>query len=290
MQTPLDFLVIGHAARDAQPDGTFRLGGTVTYAALLAARLDMRVGIVTSGTPREAADLMAAIPGAEVACKPAATPTVFENSYEGDRRTQYLRARAEPLTAADVPIAWRATPIALLGPIADEVEASVSASLVASSGILGATPQGWLRRWDVDGRVRPATWSNAGDILPHLGALVCSVEDVAIAAGDDPAREVVAAWAARVPRVVVTDGPRGARLWEGGEEVARVPAFVSEEVDPTGAGDTFAAAFLIALRQGRSPLDAVRYAHAAASFVVAAPGTSGIPSEAQIAARLEMRQ
>jgi 1D-myo-inositol 3-kinase len=306
MDTPPDFLVIGHVAQDLQPDGTFRLGGTVTYAALLAARLGLRAGIVTSGTPREAAALEAAIPGVAVACKPAATPTIFENRYEGDRRTQYLRARAEPLTDADVPEDWRAAPITLLGPIADEVDASVAACLSSSPllgsvspfpqekaggwRVRGATPQGWLRRWDPAGCVHPTSWSNAAEILPHLGVLVCSVEDVAVAAGNDPARDVVATWAARVPYVVVTDGPRGARLWHDGREAARVPAFVVAEADPTGAGDAFAAAFLIALWRGRGPLEAMRYAHAAASYVVAAPGASGMPTEAQIAVRLEAQE
>lgn len=286
MDTPPDFLVIGHVAQDLQPDGTFRLGGTVTYAALLATRLGLRAGIVTSGTPREVAALEAAIPGAAVACRPAATPTVFENRYEGGRRTQYLRARAEPLTAADVPERWRAAPLALLGPIAGEVDASVAACLAGPEGIRAATPQGWLRRWDADGRVHPTPWSGAEAILPHLDALICSVEDVAIAAGDDPAHEVIAAWAARVPRVVVTDGPRGARLWRDHQDVAHVPAFAVPEADPTGAGDTFAAAFLIALWRGRDPLDAMRYAHAAASYVVTTQDTSGMPTEEQIAARL----
>lgn len=289
MDTPPDFLVIGHVAQDLQPDGTFRLGGTVTYAALLATRLGLRAGIVTSGTPREVAALEAAIPGASVACRPAATPTVFENRYEGGRRTQFLRARAEPLTAADVPEDWRAAPIALLGPIAGEVDASVATCFAGTAAILGATPQGWLRRWDGDGRVYPTPWSGAEAILPHLDALICSVEDVAIAAGDDPAHEVevIAAWAARVPRVVVTDGPRGARLWRYNQDVAHVPAFaVLEEADPTGAGDTFATAFLIALWRGRDPLDAMRYAHAAASYIVTTHGTSGMPTEAQIADRL----
>ena len=98
--------------------------------------------------------------------------------------------------------------------------------------------------------------------------------------------EVIAAWAARVPRVVVTDGPRGARLWRDHQDVAHVPAFAVPEADPTGAGDTFAAAFLIALWRGRDPLDAMRYAHAAASYVVTTQDTSGMPTEEQIAARL----
>jgi len=293
---PPDFLAVGHVARDVQADGTFRLGGTVTYAALLAARLGLRAAVVTSGTPAEADALREAIPGVAVALAPADTPTIFENRYDGDRRTQFLRARAATLTARDVPPEWRSAPIALLGPIAAEVDASVAASLAAADDrfgrrVRGATPQGWLRAWDASGRVRPVPWAGAGAVLPHLDALICSEEDVATAAGDDPAGAVVADWAARVPCVVVTDGPRGARLWYGdpgaGSQPAHVPAFTVAEVDPTGAGDTFAAAFLIALWRGLDPLAAARYAHAAAAYVVAAPGPSGIPTEEQIAARLQ---
>lgn len=284
MHTPPDFLVIGHIAQDLQPDGSFLLGGTVTYTALLALRLGLSVGVVTSGTPREVADFAAAVPGAMVACTPAQTPTIFENHYSGDRRQQYLRARAASLFADDVPKAWRAASIALLGPVAAEVDASVAACL--TSPLCAATPQGWLRGWDIDGRVYPVPWTSANTVLPHLGALICSVEDVAMAAGDTPSEEVITAWAARVPAVVVTDGPRGATIRQQGQPPQHIPAFAVEALDPTGAGDVFTAAFLIARWRGCEPLAAVRYAHAAASYVVAAPGISGIPTELQIAARL----
>jgi sugar/nucleoside kinase (ribokinase family) len=65
-----------------------------------------------------------------------------------------------------------------------------------------------------------------------------------------------------------------------------VPAHVVPDVDPTGAGDVFAAAFVIALWRGKPALEAVRFAHAAASFVVEAPGASGIPTEERIRGRL----
>jgi sugar/nucleoside kinase (ribokinase family) len=292
-----DFLVLGHVAQDLQPDGSYRLGGTVTYAALLAARLGLRVGIVTSGTEHEVAALHALLPDAQVACVPAPTPTIFENRYDAGRRTQYLRARATPLTAADVPPGWRTAPIALLGPIAAELDPSVAACLAVPSPpfLVGkgpearfraATPQGWLRAWDDTGRVRPIPWAEADVVLPHLTALICSEEDVAIAAGGASSNDMLASWAARIRYLVVTNGPRGARLWMEGRSPVHVPAFPVPELDPTGAGDTFAAAFLIALWRGAEPLEAVRYAHAAASYIVAAPDTSGIPSEEQIIARL----
>jgi 1D-myo-inositol 3-kinase len=272
-----DFVVVGHVAVDVQPDGSYRLGGTVTYAALLAARLGLRVGIVTSGTEREGEALALAIPGARIVRMDAPTATIFENIYEGDRRTQYLRGRARALRAEDVPEAWRVAPIALLGPIAAEVDPSVAVRLdVGRPGAIRATtPQGWLRAWDATGRVSPTAWARAGAILPHLSALVCSVED-----------GVLASWAARLRYLVVTDGPRGARLWVGGGSPIDVPAYRVPDVDPTGAGDVFAAAFLIALWRGEPALEAVRFAHAAAAFVVATPGASGMPTEEQIRGRM----
>jgi 1D-myo-inositol 3-kinase len=298
-----DFLVLGHVAQDLQQDGSFRLGGTVTYAALLAERLGLRVGIVTSGTEREVAALRALLPEAQIACVPSTTPTIFENRYDAGRRTQYLRARAALLTAADVPSAWRDAPITLLGPIAVELTPSIAAFLAhttsASPSLVGkgpgvrlraATPQGWLRAWDASGRVTPTPWATANDILPHLNALICSVEDIAIAASSDASattEALLVSWAAYVRYLVVTDGPRAARLWVDGRSPVLVPAFTVPEVDPTGAGDTFAAAFLIALWRGLSPRDAVRYAHAAASYVVVTSGASGIPTDDQIRARLQ---
>ena len=44
---PVDYLIIGHITRDLTPDGP-HLGGTVTYSALMAQALGLRVGIVTS--------------------------------------------------------------------------------------------------------------------------------------------------------------------------------------------------------------------------------------------------
>ncbi len=294
MHTPTevpDFVVVGHVAQDRQPDGSYRIGGTVTYAALLAARLGLRVGIVTSGTSRERVSLALTVARAEIVCVPSRTATIFENTYDGDRRTQYLRARARTLRAEDVPEAWRAAPIALLGPIAAEVDPSVAAWLdVGGSGaIRAATPQGWLRAWDATGRVTPISWADAGAIVPHLSALICSEEDVAVAASSE-VREttdaLLASWAAQVRYLVVTDGPRGARLWVDGGAATHVPAYPVADVDPTGAGDVFTAAFLIALWRGDTALDAVRYAHAAASYVVAMLGTTGIPTEDQIRARM----
>ena len=279
-----DIVVVGHIAQDVQTDGSLRLGGTVTYAALLAAQHGLHVGVVTSGTPREAAAFGVLVPTASVICIPAATPTIFENRYQGDHREQILLARAAPLTAVAIPPAWYAAPIVLLGPIADEIAPEVAACFTGAIRV--ATPQGWLRGWDAAGRVYPIPWRAADALVSHLTALVLSVEDLAIAAGEVAADALIATWAARVPCVVLTDGPRPAHVWWHGVGPQSVPAFGVAASDPTGAGDTFTTAFAIAWWRTHDIAYAIRYGHAAASFVVQAPCFTGMPTPAAITSLL----
>jgi ribokinase len=84
---------------------------------------------------------------------------------------------------------------------------------------------------------------------------------------------------------VVTLGDRGARI---GDEL--VPAFPARAVDTTGAGDAFCAALAVALAEGASDLDAVRWGCAAGAHMVEHPGViPGLPTRAQLEARLAVR-
>jgi len=84
--------------------------------------------------------------------------------------------------------------------------------------------------------------------------------------------------------LVVTLGEQGARL--GDEHVAAFPANV---VDTTGAGDAFAAAFAVALAEGRDAHEAVRWGCAAGSYMVEHPGVvPGLPTRLELEARLEV--
>ncbi len=61
------------------------------------------------------------------------------------------------------------------------------------------------------------------------------------------------------PVVCTTLGAGGARVrWRGGSDA--VSAVEAREVDPTGAGDTFAAAFVVASLAGAGPVEAAREA------------------------------
>jgi 1D-myo-inositol 3-kinase len=259
--TAPDFLAIGHVVRDIVPGG-WRLGGTVTHAAVQAQRLGLRAGVVT----RSAADLglEQLLPDIEVRRIPSETTTTFENRYERGRRIQHVWEQAPPIGAEHVPQEWRKARMVLLGPVLGEVP--VGLGRLFSGSLLGYCPQGWLREVRPDGLVVRRAWAGAASL--HGGdVVVVSEEDVE---GNDVALEM---WAREVPVVVVTEGGRGARVHADGRW-RHIDAFPGEEVDPTGAGDVFAAALVVSLGESGGVAVAARFAAAAASLSVGGAGAT----------------
>ncbi len=266
---PVDYLVIGHITVDLTPT-SLTLGGSATYAALTARALGMRVGIVTTRGDEIPLDLP---DGIQVVSGKAEHSTTFENIYTPDGRIQYLRHLAPKIDFSSVPEAWRRAKIIHLGPVAQEVEPQIPADFHPE--LVGRTPQGWMRTWGDDGRVKPSPWKPLGDPLDQAGAVVFSVEDVL---NDEEYIERIA----QVTRVLaVTEGASGCRLfWHGDSRRFRPPSV--KEVDPTGAGDIFAAAFFIRLLNTRDPWEAARFANRIAAISVTRPGISGVPSAREV--------
>lgn len=273
-----DFLTIGHVTRDLLSDGGWRLGGTVTFAALAARRLGLRPAIVTSAPPDILAALDVVLPNIALSVVPTSEATTFENIYTEHGRQQFLRGHAAPLTRLAVPDAWLDAPIVLLGPVAQEIDASLATAFPHS--LVAATPQGWLRQWATDGAVSPSPLANADMVLPYMRALILSREDV-----QTPADATIGAWAQVVPLIAVTRGAEGAVLWQNGVESELFPGYPAREIDPTGAGDVFAAAFLCSLHETGDATRAVDFANRAAACSVEAPGGENVPTRETIAAR-----
>lgn len=266
---PVDYLVIGHVAHDLTPTGP-RLGGTVAYSALTARALGMRAGIVTSSGPETS---LTPLNGISVVALQSPQSTTFENIYTENGRVQYLRAQAARIDFDSVPEAWRRASIIHLGPLANEINASLPKGF--SPGLLGITPQGWMRTWDADGLVSPREWTDNGAALAQAGAVVLSREDVG---GND---EVIEHFAHQTSVLAVTEGAAGAVLyWHGDRRRFRAPKV--KEIDATGAGDIFAAAFFVRLLTTRDPWEATRFATLVASRSVARVGLDGIPTPREL--------
>jgi sugar/nucleoside kinase (ribokinase family) len=265
---PIDYLVIGHLAVDITPRGK-RLGGTAAYSALTARAMGLRVGIVTSSAGDAPLDALAGIPLVNVAAEHS---TTFENIQTEDGRKQILHHRAAPILLDHIPQAWRSTTMIHLAPLANELDASLAEKL--SPSMLGLTPQGWMREWDAQGQVSPRKWMDEA-ALNRAGAVILSVED---AARD---LELVEEMAHHTRILCVTEGAAGAVLhWNGDRRRFRPP--VMDEIDSTGAGDIFAAAFFFRLYSTRDPWEAARFATQLAARSVLRVGLDAIPTLKEI--------
>lgn len=266
---PVDYLVIGHVTQDLTPQGPM-LGGTATYSSLTARALGLKVGIITAHDP--SVD-MSSLQGIPVAAAISETSTTFQNTQTPNGRIQHVYHPAPILTLADVPEVWRSTPIVHLGPVLQEVDPKLTRAFTNS--FIGLTPQGWLRTFNQDGLVHYTEWPEARYVLEGANAAVISIEDVQ---GNE---DIIDEMAASIRIFVVTEGSNGARLyWNGDVRTFRAPA--AQEVDPTGAGDIFAAGFFYRLSVTRDPWEAARFATQLASNSVTRRGLAGIPSMEEI--------
>jgi hypothetical protein len=203
---------------------------------------------------------------------PSETTTTFENRYDSGRRIQHVWEQAPPIGPEHVPQEWRRARMVLLGPVLGEVP--IGLGRLFSGSLVGYCPQGWLRDVRSDGLVLRRSWRKA-TCLRGGDLLVVSEEDVE---GDDVALE---AWVRDVPVVVVTEGRRGARVHANGRW-RHIDAFPQEEVDPTGAGDVFAAAFMVALSESGDVAVAARFGGAAASLSVGGEGAAAVATRDEI--------
>jgi 1D-myo-inositol 3-kinase len=263
-----DFVAVGHVTLDRFGGGV-RPGGAALYAAITAHRLGLSAGLLTSHGDDFPLDALP--PQIEVVTVPAPATTSFEHGEEAGIRVLTLRGRAQPLGAGDVPDDWAEAAVVLLAPVIDEVDPLVITRFPDAA--IGAAMQGWLRRAEPDGRIVPAPWEAPAFLLGRVQALFLSAADVA-------GQEAEALdWFQHVPIGVLTAGPSGALLFVNGQRY-EVPARAGDEVDATGAGDVFAAAFLVRSHLHDDAWDAARAASCAAGLSVSGEGWSRVPDRA----------
>ena len=272
----VDYLLLGHITVDRLDERRVVLGGTATYAALTAHHVGARVGVHTSSAYEPG--LIDTLGGVLVARIPAEYTTCFVNTYHDGQRQQTIESVADKLTYEQILPEWRHAPVVHLGPLCQELDAGLVGRFPRS--LVGVTPQGWLRAWDAEGRVHATDWPEAERVLGRADAVVISQDDVAD-------RSVIDDWARKARMLVVTLGDQGCDVYCQGHERYHSPAFKSAaEIDPTGAGDVFAAAFFWHLyKSNRDWHTAADWANCVASFVVEKRGVTGVPKLAEVEKR-----
>ena len=199
-------VVVGAATRDIAPDDPrgWKIGGGVTYSAIAAARLPIRVRALigiddTAANAHEIASIRAA--GVEVSLVPLASGPIFDNRRTPAGRVQYALAASDRLTVASLPPAWRSPDAALLAPVAGELSEEWSTAFAPATFVTLAA-QGLLRRLDPGQEVVRLAFEH-GPVIHRADAIALSPED--IVAGAPPIRD----WTRPGQTVLVTHGKRG---------------------------------------------------------------------------------
>ena len=270
------FLAIGHFCYDVTPNG-YMLGGSAAYSAITARNLGFKARVITA----VGVNFDRRIPlldGIEITYQESCNTTIFDNRYsENGQRQQSILSLGAKLKPQHITGDCCEAEIAYLCPIADEVDPDCIHSF--SGSLIGVTPQGWMRHRKNDSRTIAKRWGSAASILPYADVLILSDEDL----GTYPAE--LEKYIELTKIVVLTKGKRGATLYENGR-VLDSNAYPANEIDPTGAGDVFAAAFLIKYYETQLPQKALNFAHCAASFAVEGRYTANIPTLDSIRNRL----
>lgn len=248
----LDVCVIGHVVCDRNVIGGVERppapGGAAYYAGMAHLALGLKTLVVTRVAPADETLLLAELRahGAEVMNLSSPTSSVFCNIDAPEQpggRQQWVEAIAAPIRPDDLPDVtariWQ------LGPLTrDDLGPEVVARCRAAGGLVGLDVQG-LTRAVAGGEVHAHRPARAADYARDLDVMKADEDEITTFTGEDD----VAAAAEQARRlgareVLVTKADRGSTIYgpTGRIAIAAVPP--RHDVDPTGCGDTYLAAYL----------------------------------------------
>jgi len=290
----LDLVTVGHFAidhiqspHDDRPKQA--LGGSVTYVSLAARKLGAHVGVVSKvgdDFPNAYDELLSknGVDLSGVGKVKNATTTCFVLEYEDVNRRLFLRSRAPPILFEDIALMPKAKTVHV-APIVDEISSEVVEELRKKADIVSLDPQGFVRKFDANGRVSLKKWKDK-HILEQVDIYKSSLHEIRKVTGLRSLKasmKEIQNFGVRV--VIVTLGKRGAVLLFD-ETLARIPAYKPQKsVDPTGAGDVFAGAFLAEYIKKKEPMWCACAGSAMASFKMETVGPSFGGNEREVYSR-----
>ncbi|HMO59203.1 MAG TPA: sugar kinase [Roseiflexaceae bacterium] len=131
-----------------------------------------------------------------------------------------------------------------------------------------------------------ATRALCAPFLERADLIVPSSGEAAMLTGAADDADGCRTWAAAGKLVVLKRGAAGCRLFVANEEID-IAGFAADEVDPTGAGDSFCAGLTVGLLEGMPPVAACRFANAVGALAVTVRGPmEGAPTRAAVEALL----
>jgi sugar/nucleoside kinase (ribokinase family) len=250
--------LIGNLSRDVLPGAPPRVGGGSYHGARALQRLRVPARVVARCAPADGPALLPPLIrlGTPVRYVAGTATATFTFRYEGDVRHMSLDTLGDTWLPGDVPELPSSVRWVHVAPLARSDFPAQTLAAVGRRRRLSFDGQGLVRAPELGPLRLDANFDP--DVLRHVWVLKLSDEE-AEAIGDLAALHV--------REIVVTHGSRGATLYTGGvrDEVRARPV----DGDPTGSGDMFTTAYVIARNAGFAPLGAARRATAVVAAVLA---------------------
>jgi sugar/nucleoside kinase (ribokinase family) len=242
--------LIGNLSRDLLPGLAPRAGGGPYHAARALQRLRVPARIFARAAEADRETLLPSVvrlgtPTRFVSGNATAT---FSFSYDGDVRTMVVEALGDSWAPADIPVLPSGRWVHVAPLSRHEFPTETIAALARKRRVL-LDGQGLVRVPEVGPLQLDANFDP--EILRHIWVLKLADEEAEVVG--DPA-------ALGVREVLVTHGSRGSTVYYGGR-TEFVPAHPLR-ADPTGAGDAYSIAYLVARNTGFGPVGAARRATA----------------------------
>lgn len=291
------FIVIGHIVNDTEP--LDHPGGAVAYAGIAASYLGAETHIITKCPKGHPYIEFLESKGVHVHRLPSKSNdiTTFKNSYnEKGERKQIVLSKQELIQAPDfnnIPSDLLSNATILIGTVIGEVDIKLFPKL-ASLGNLAVAPQGYFRKIGKYGNVSHQEWIGFEKYLSSSQIVILSNEDLTL---EGIFQEKILKKLQKSSHIIVlTRGDGGATIYEQGKKPMRTFAFAllhSEIKDFTGAGDTYASAFLLFYDQTKDTKLASVIASLYAAVKISGMhgiGMESIPGKLEIALFLESRK
>ncbi len=251
------------------------LSGCSTNACLVAKRLGMsKVGLIGSVgrdfSERFQLDMKKY--GIETSLNAESERTggfrlVYDN--KGDRTLEVL-AVAEKITSKSIPEEFLDSNFFLIGPILGEVDFELIKYIrTSTSSTIFLDPQGLVRSIGTDGKIihkcDTDQFRKIAELVDFVKPNEHESETITGEANPMLALDQLHELGVKVPIVTLAD--RGSVLLDSGR-IFHIPAFQTNAIDPTGAGDTYAGSFIVEYDGTRSIVESALFASAAASIKV----------------------
>jgi sugar/nucleoside kinase (ribokinase family) len=256
--------VVGNLSLDRVDGGQPRIGGAPFHAARALRVLGRPAIVAAKGAETDRRLLLPPLVrlGLPVLWRGGDSTAAFSFRYSGSLRSMVVEALGPAWTPADLRGLESASWVHVGALARSDFPAGTLAAL-ARDRRLSFDGQGLVRPGRTGPLVLDADYDP--DVLGHVSVLKLAEEEARVLVGE-PEAEALASLG--VPEILVTFGSEGSLVFAEGR-LRLVPArTLGEEVDPTGAGDAFSAAYLVSRASGYAPVPAARRASAIVADVL----------------------